>query len=184
MTTLTVSEEYGTIGHWTGRIQRHLTDYEGTTGSNSPSIYLPATAATEAGGWSELEEQYLKQVFSYALKPAIEATQFIATGSLENQAQLLISSIKSMMSLSSRFGLDASIIPQIHADVLDDGSLLMEWILPNFRLGFGLEEDSAQSSWFLITDESLGSISCSGSLTDDPPLKLVWWLTSFLVLNS
>jgi len=70
------------------------------------------------------------------------------------------------------------------AVTLDDGSVLIEWIAVNMRIGFGVELDPAESGWHLVTKPELGNVGASGYLAG---LDLGWlatWLISFVIANT
>jgi hypothetical protein len=47
-------------------------------------------------------------------------------------------------------------LPSLDLDVLQDGSVLIEWIFNDFRLGISLEEDLNESSWYLVSKNGSG----------------------------
>ncbi len=49
-------------------------------------------------------------------------------------------------------------------DIEDDGSIFLEWIFTNARVGFTIEENTADSSWFFIRDLETEVQSNSGKL--------------------
>ena len=55
----------------------------------------------------------------------------------------------------------------IYACVCDDGSILLEYIQENWRLGFSIEPQGS-SSWSLVTDETHNHMWLSGYLWDLP----------------
>ena len=81
-------------------------------------------------------------------------------------------------------GLDSHHVPRLHAQSTEDGSVLFEWILPNLRIGFGIDGAVSQSSWFLVTDKSLDYIGDSGYLASTEVQDLALRLVRFLALHS
>ena len=78
---------------------------------------------------------------------------------------------------------DAAQLEAPFATTLDDGSVLIEWIADNMRIGFGVELDPAESGWYLVTKPELGNIGASGVLEG---LDLGWlatWLIAFVSAN-
>ncbi len=75
---------------------------------------------------------------------------------------------------------DISKIKPIYGFISEEGSLLIEWIFKDFRIGFNLDHDSKESSWYLVTLPSIGEINASGYLTNVDIPSLVKWLTTFL----
>ena len=72
-------------------------------------------------------------------------------------------------------------IPYLHAATPEDGSVLFEWISKDYRIGFHIEPNPQESSWSLVTKESLGEIIAYGSITDIDLRKLVSWLLYFII---
>lgn len=48
-------------------------------------------------------------------------------------------------------------LPSLHAAELADGSLLIEWLAPDRRVGLTLDPQPAQSGWYLLAE---GAESC------------------------
>jgi len=46
-----------------------------------------------------------------------------------------------------------------------DECILLEWIYPHWRIGFSIEEDKEDSSWFLVSDAKAGSMQAAGALS-------------------
>ena len=63
-------------------------------------------------------------------------------------------------------GLDLNNISPLRAHVEEDGSVLIEWIFPDFRIGFNIEPNPDDSGWHLVSSKKLGDAIASGLLTD------------------
>jgi len=57
-------------------------------------------------------------------------------------------------------------IPPLHAHLLDDGSVVVEWIVSDFRIGFNIELNPEESGWHYITSKKMGERTASGPLDD------------------
>ena len=131
-----------------------------------------------------LEERY-PDVDLSGLTNAMETAMQLGTKSLGDQARHLVADLSDAFAENRRtLGLDALYIPSLYPQLREDGSVLFEWILPNFRLGFGLEDDPSQSGWYLVSDQTLGSITAYGYLSATNRQSLFRWLVNFLVLHS
>jgi hypothetical protein len=95
-----------------------------------------------------------------------------------NQAIMILDEIENQLE-----NYDFTILPPIRVAELDDGSIILEWIFDNFRMGFNLELDLLKSGYFLVSKESAGEIRSSGYLKG---LKLETIVQSLLtiVLNN
>lgn len=60
-----------------------------------------------------------------------------------------------------RLGVDAP-APRWNRSKLDDGSTNVEWIEPCFRIGFSLETNPAESSWWLVAGPCLDNLRACG----------------------
>lgn len=76
--------------------------------------------------------------------------------------------------------LEFGAIPELGAHYVEDGSVLLEWIFQNYRIGFSIEPNPYESSWFLVTDAYLGSIGASGLLQRAELSALLHWLLNFI----
>ena len=116
------------------------------------------------------------------LPSAWEFTRSLGASSVGKQAKVLLASIQENWLVMLRTHPEASNLPKLHSHLVEDGSVLFEWVLPQLRLGFGLEEDPSVSGWFLVTGDEHGRISASGHIEGAHLPTLVSWLLS--ALNS
>ena len=166
---------------------QYIRDVDVETFAREPSglaLVVSAESAQGTSGGYHGERLLLSEAGADALQAAMHVAHSAEPGSLRAQATELIATLSLGFLAAESYGLDPGHVPQLHAKFPDDDSLLFEWILPNFRLGFGLEKDRSQSSWFLVTDETLGNISSSGYLSGIELQKLILWLMGFLVQHS
>lgn len=186
MTTRLEELNRGTASRTPERPVVSVTSSLGTTGGNIAEEYLLTVGPHGTTGGNIAEEYLLIDTVSDALRGALEVVQKLEWSSRGIQARVLIGILQGALSQGSLFGRDTRDAPQLHTSVSDE-LLLFEWVLPTFRLGFGLEDDASQSSWWLVSGESLGSINSYGYLSgiDHASLtKLIVWLTSFLIEHS
>jgi len=57
-------------------------------------------------------------------------------------------------------------IPALHAHVLEDGSVVLEWLFTDFRVGFNIEPNRADSGWHYVLGKKFNERSGSGQLKD------------------
>lgn len=100
------------------------------------------------------------------------------------EAKKLLLTINKIVKKFQQYGFDLYFLPLLHTFPVDDGSLLIEWIFEDFRIGFSLEQESSESSWYLVTNPKFGEISASGYLSDVDNEKIVIWLLNFILVNS
>ena len=121
---------------------------------------------------------------SDVLSSARDLLHQLSGNAIARQARLLLAFLQGALSSIREIDEELVYLPQMQSHYVEDGSLLFEWILPNFRIGFNVEPDPSESGWFLVTNESLGSISASGYLSGISPIYLMMWLLSFVVSHS
>jgi len=100
------------------------------------------------------------------------------------EAKNVLSTIYQMIFTFKQFNFDIGYLPPLKAFNLEDGSVLIEWIYPDFRVGFSIEENKKESGWYLVSNKKLGEISASGFLESIDINRLVLWLLNFVISNS
>ncbi len=63
----------------------------------------------------------------------------------------------------------------------DDGSILIEWIHKNFRIGLSIESDIQESCWYLVSNDKLGNILLSGRVLDEDFSELTSKVAKFVL---
>jgi hypothetical protein len=76
----------------------------------------------------------------------------------------------------------AKILPPIRAVLAEDGSLLLEWIFNNFRIGFSIEQEIRDSGWYFVSKETYGGINASGLLDRVDIEPLIKWLINYVTI--
>jgi len=120
-----------------------------TSGISDPSHYLPVgTFRRYKGQGVSLTQEARNLVDSLSDK------------------QVAKEAIKVLNKLEERLGIVSYIydLPPIRASEGDDGSLLISWVYPHFRIGISIEPDIQESGWYLVSDASAGHIHASGLL--------------------
>jgi len=99
------------------------------------------------------------------------------------QALKVVGNISEVISLFDNLGVDVEGLPPLRGYNPKDGSILLEWDSPDFRIGFSLEPDEKESSWYLVSPKNLGGISASGFISPGKFSLLVCWLLYFCFLE-
>jgi len=79
---------------------------------------------------------------------------------------------------------DLGYLPQLHAFNVDDGAILIEWIFDDFRIGFSIESEPKESSWYLVSNANSGEIAASGYISRIDIKTLALWLINFVLYHS
>lgn len=66
----------------------------------------------------------------------------------------------------------------------EDSSVLIEWIFPDFRIGFSIEKEEKESSWYLVSNQKLDEFSSSGQLNMSDVEPLIYSLINFVRNNK
>jgi hypothetical protein len=103
---------------------------------------------------------------------------------LSDDARRVLSVIQQSLNTFRQLGIDVSYLPELQGFLADDGSLLLEWSFNDYRIGFSIEPNAEESSWFLVANESLGEISASGFITQNDLKPLILWLLNFILARS
>lgn len=83
------------------------------------------------------------------------------------EARRILSIIAETISIFQRRAVNLERLPQLHAFDVQDGSILIEWIFDDFRVGFSIEPIPSESSWYLVSNAKLGDIGESGYISQD-----------------
>ena len=121
---------------------------------------------------------------SRLIKPALDALKNAKNKEVTREAEKVLSLIKETVSSFQQLSFDLTFLPSIQAFENDDGSILIEWIFRNYRIGFGVEIDPNDSGWYLVTKRDLGEISASGYTSNTNMRNTVLWLLNFVVSHS
>lgn len=75
-------------------------------------------------------------------------------------------------------------LPSLNAFFVEDGSILIEWIFSQFRVGFVVDPELNDSSWYLVSNNDMGDINASGFIVTKDLNRLVLWLISFIISSA
>ena len=123
---------------------------------------------------------------SNLIKSAWKVIRQIENQDVAREAKKLLLLIQDTITNFQQFRFDISYLPQLQAFNVDDGSVLLEWIFNDFRMGFSIEPNPQDSSWYLVTNRNLGEISASG-YTSNININiniLILWLLNFVLAYS
>jgi hypothetical protein len=145
---------------------------------------FPIAVAHETIGSRVANSFPLQTQQSSVTKSALNTIRGAHDQAVAAEARKLLSAIAEMVESFRLLGFDLSSLPPLHAFILDDGSISIEWIQANFRIGFNIEVDQAESGWYLLSNDKLGQITASGRTSTIQIQSLVLWLLNFVIANS
>ncbi|MEA3486654.1 MAG: hypothetical protein U9R20_03265 [Thermodesulfobacteriota bacterium] len=70
------------------------------------------------------------------------------------------------------------------ASLLDDGSLTIEWISHDYRIGFSIEPNPDESGWYIVSVKKVGGTNAYGNISNINNRNLIQWLLNYILLNS
>jgi hypothetical protein len=108
----------------------------------------------------------------------------LPSGDLRRNAETFLSALREVLIGYHQAGADLTGLPMLGAFVLDDDSLQFEWAYRDCRLGFGIESDANQSSWYLITTAEAGEVKATGLIQCPDSRQWLLWLVFFIYLRS
>jgi len=120
----------------------------------------------------------------HIVKQARAKLRQIDSQAIAKEADRLLSTIQEAMASFQRPGFDLDRLPPLQVFLVEDGSVLVEWIFEDFRIGFGLDPNPEDSSWYLVATERLGQINAYGRMFGVCLEKLVAWLMRFALSQS
>ncbi len=100
------------------------------------------------------------------------------------EARQLLQNILEAMLQVQGMSVDLSSLPELSVVSVADGSILIEWVFPGFRVGFTVEPDPKESGWYLVSTQNFGGINASGYMSGIDTKKLLTWLFYFIVSFS
>ena len=148
------------------------------------SYLFPERPPNETVGGTRMSDYLPVTTNQTVLTAAWKLVLQVADPRVGGELRRLVSHLDNVITTFHHFKFDLDYIPQLHAHEVEDGSALLEWTLPHFRVGFSIDLEPSDSSWFLVTDASLGQISASGYLSGVEWDSLIPWLLSFVLANS
>lgn len=124
-----------------------------------------------------LDTQSLESALTLALE--LEAGEELAT-TVRSLVSVLVEAFEAHYGIAS----ELPPIPPLYVYRVENGSIMMEWISDHFRAGIGVGPTVQESSWYLVSDESLDGFNGSGLLNPDNIRSTVFGLVSFVLANS
>jgi hypothetical protein len=63
--------------------------------------------------------------------------------------------------------MDVGSFPELKPSVWEDGTVMLEWTTPSFRVGFNVGPEPSERGWYLAPTRQYGGIGADGPLGDD-----------------
>jgi len=128
---------------------------------------------------------YNKNPLEYSLiRPAWNAIRQTRNQTNAEVARKILLVIQETIIDFQHLKFDLGYLPQLHAFNVDDGSVLIEWIFDDFRIGFSIESEPKESSWYLVSNTNSGEMAASGYISRVDIKTLALWLINFVIYHS
>ena len=148
------------------------------------NLPFPVEQKNETLG-GQIASQFLPLPVDHNLiRPAWKAVWLTENQEIANEARRVLLVIQETITTFQHFRFDLSYLPELRAFNVDDGSILIEWIFDDFRVGFSIGPDMQESSWYLVSSKNLGEISASGYIPKTDIKDLILWLINFVISHS
>ena len=117
--------------------------------------------------------------------PAWNAVGQVEDEKVADKARRILLIIEETILIFQSNGVDFGHLPHLHAFDVQDGSILIEWIFDDFRVGFSIEPIPTESCWYLVSNEKLGDISVAGDISQNgfETQNLMSKLLTFVILH-
>jgi hypothetical protein len=126
----------------------------------------PSDVPDETIGAGELTESFSLRQEPNPTREAWKIIPQIQDSIGAEQLGELLSTISRLVLAAQETPGSLSHIPALHAHVLEDGSVILEWVFPDFRVGFNIEPNRVDSGWNFVSGKKLNELSASGQLKD------------------
>ncbi len=138
-----------------------ITEY-GSEIRNNDSVFENNDIKTELNFPIDLSESYLSSdqnncgIFSKIALSNINST------AIRKQITDFLLQLQHVLETENYFYDGYRTITPLSMNVIEDGSVLIEWAFKDFRIGFSFEENSEESSYYFVTNSKLGEMCNSG----------------------
>jgi hypothetical protein len=157
--------------------------YSGTNTMTSGSFSSSQDIYDETSG-SQFDVLFSPKIhYSRLLSSVVETLGTVKDENVITCAQRFINIFIEALN-AQRIDHDISQLPPLRAIHLEDNSLFIEWVFPDFRIGFSLDTHPEKNSWYLVTNKNLEEFSASGYLTENNIKSIILQMVSYAVTNS
>jgi len=125
---------------------------------------------------------YKKNPLAYSLiRPAWNVIRQTRNQTVAEESRKILLVIQETIIDLQHLNFDLGYLPQLHAFNVDDDSVLIEWIFDDFRIGFSIESESKDSSWYLVSNANSGEMAASGYISRIDIKTMALWLINFII---
>jgi hypothetical protein len=112
------------------------------------------------------------------------AASHLASKEMEQAANGVLNALEKSARTYRAIGGDVERLEPVRVFLPEDGSLVLEWINPDFRIGFNIEPQVAESGWYIVTTERFGNAGMHRSLVNTQMDEVATLALNFLTANT
>jgi hypothetical protein len=127
---------------------------------------------------------YIPQEVVRIIEPVMKALSETKNTVLVAGVREVIRTIIGLLLQLNRSNLEIGNLPPLIGANLEDGTFLMEWLWPNYRVGFIIDPNPKDSIWYLIKRGESSDSNLSGGLNSREGREALSQLISYVALNS
>ena len=116
------------------------------------------------------------------IQSALSSLKSLSNSDLVQYAKKILLIIQENLNVFAKE--ETELLPPIRVFDVEDGSILIEWIFKDFRIGFNIESNINESGWYLVTNKNLGEINASAYILDGNIKKIILWLLYFVIIQN
>ena len=150
--------------------------------SNDPIFNIPLHPEGQTFGGECLSNFYSFSISTNLIEDALESIKGTDNPAVSGRAREMLTSIQDKIDTLIKNKIDLPSLPKIWAFNVDDGSILLEWIFNDFRVGFNIEQIESESSWYLVSNEKYGETNASGFISKNNFDNILLWLINFIMI--
>lgn len=160
----------------------------GTSGY-SGSSYVFQPKESESGSTSGSVNSQTPYFLNYPkiapiILPALLLTEQIRNAAIKKLTLQYLGIFQTVLVEIINGNRDIGYLPPLKMNIDDDGSVLLEWIFKDFRIGISFEVQESDSSWYLVSNKNMQEVSKSGSLSTTDSIVLIRDLVSYVISNT
>jgi len=149
--------------------------------SDDPIFHLRLHPEDQTFGRECLINFYYFSININLIENALESIKGTDNPAVSGRAREILTSIQDKIDSLLKYKIDLLSLPTIRAFNVDDGSILLEWIFNDFRVGFSIEQIESESSWHLVSNEKYGETNASGFISKNNFDNILLWLIDFII---
>jgi hypothetical protein len=130
------------------------------------------------------EIEYESLMFTRIIEPVLSALSETKDANIIKEVKELVSIIFKLVLELNKRSYDTSNLPSLTAANLEDGSFLIEWLFPSYRVGFVIDSNPKESMWYLVSKSEYSGSNQWGILEVNNKKELITSLVSHVASNS